>query len=169
MSTAQLSFYDATTYSISQIRVQVVRDVAASLPTNKVVRVAEAVEFFRTVVAKAEWFDAEKECVVVLILDRKCQIRGWNLLTLGTQSASLVSPVEVLRVAIVANAQSFIVMHNHPSGDPAPSHPDMHVTRLLREASKAVGLTFADHVIVGTPQQDPLGCGHFSFNEAGII
>ena len=55
------------------------------------------------------------------------------------------------------------------SGDPAPSAPDMHVTRLLREAAKTVDIDLIDHVIVGRPTADPLAKGYFSFREAGML
>lgn len=63
-----------------------------------------------------------------------------------------------------------VCVHNHPSsGDPAPSAPDVAVTRQLREASKAVDIQLIDHVIIGRRESDPLGVGFFSFRNAGIL
>lgn len=62
-----------------------------------------------------------------------------------------------------------ICAHNHPSGDPSPSAPDVQVTRQLREAAKAVDIELLDHVIVGRSDNDPQGRGHFSFREAGML
>lgn len=163
-----LRFFDTDSYKVAEIKVHVVRE-CATLATRKLDRPHLAADFFDTVVRKADWFDADKECVVVLLLDRKNQLKGWNLLTLGTMTASLVGPREVLRAAIVGNATAFVLMHNHPSGDPAPSAPDMHVTRILRDAAQAVELHFLDHVVVGTKEQDPAGRGYFSFREAGLL
>jgi DNA repair protein RadC len=67
------------------------------------------------------------------------------------------------------SASSIICAHNHPSGDPAPSAPDLHVTRQLREAAKAVDIELLDHVIVGRAGSDPTGKGYFSFREAGLL
>jgi DNA repair protein RadC len=53
-------------------------------------------------------------------------------------------------------------MHNHPSGDPAPSQPDRQLTRILSEGGKLLRIEVLDHVIVGSP-------GHFSFREVGIL
>jgi DNA repair protein RadC len=75
----------------------------------------------------------------------------------------------VFRAAIRENSTAIVGAHNHPSGDPAPSAPDMHVTRVIREASKAVDIDFVDHVIVGRPDADPQGRGWFSFRAAGIL
>lgn len=55
------------------------------------------------------------------------------------------------------------------SGDPAPSAADLTITKLLREASKNVEIDLLDHVIIGTKDDDPLGRGHFSFRDAGLL
>ena len=71
---------------------------------------------------------------------------------------------------MIASFDSFIVVaHNHPSGDPAPSAPDMVVTRMLREAAKVLDIELLDHVIVGDAKADPLARGTFSFRESGLL
>lgn len=55
------------------------------------------------------------------------------------------------------------------TGDPAPSQADVRVTRALREAAKIIEIALLDHVIVGDPKADPLGVGHYSFREAGLL
>ena len=87
----------------------------------------------------------------------------------GTATAALAHPREVFRAAVRESAASIICAHNHPSGDPAPSAPDLHVTRQLREAAKAVDIELLDHVIVGQAAADPAGRGFFSFREAGLL
>lgn len=69
----------------------------------------------------------------------------------------------------LAGCSALIVAHNHPSGDPAPSAADIHVTRKLREAAKILEIELVDHVIVGEAKADPLGRGTFSFREAGLL
>ena len=60
-------------------------------------------------------------------------------------------------------------VHNHPSGDPAPSAADVQVTRQLREAAKTLDIDLLDHVIVGQSAADPRGTGYYSFRESGVI
>jgi len=60
-------------------------------------------------------------------------------------------------------------VHNHPSGDPAPSAADVQVTRQLRDAAKAIDIELLDHVIIGRAGVDPTGLGYFSFRSAGIL
>lgn len=105
----------------------------------------------------------------VILLDRKNHALGRVRITLGTATAALAHPREVFRPAILANASAIICAHNHPSGDPAPSAPDVRVTRQLRDAAKAVDIELLDHVIVGYPESDPLRAGYFSFGEAGML
>jgi DNA repair protein RadC len=66
-------------------------------------------------------------------------------------------------------ASAIVCAHNHPSGDPAPSAPDMHVTRLIREAARAMDIQLVDHVILGRASADPAGKGYFSFRGAGLL
>ena len=70
-------------------------------------------------------------------------------MTRGTLNASLISPREVFRLAVVEGAAAVILAHNHPSGDPAPSPDDRAVTRQIAEAERALGIPVLDHVIVG--------------------
>lgn len=110
-----------------------------------------------------------QESFWVIFLDRKNHAIGRVRISLGTATAALAHPREVFRPAILANACAIIVSHNHPSGDPAPSAPDLHVTRQLREAARALDIDLVDHVIVGYPESDPLHRGYFSFREAGML
>jgi DNA repair protein RadC len=89
--------------------------------------------------------------------------------TSGTATSCLAHPREVFRAAIREGAVAVVCVHNHPSGDPAPSAADVQVTRQLREGAKAVDIEFLDHVIVGLAGTDPTGRGYYSFREAGVI
>lgn len=111
----------------------------------------------------------EQESIYVVFLNRKSKIIGRYLATIGTQTSALASPSLILRSVILASATSFVMVHNHPSGDPCPSLQDMQITRLMREAAKACDLLFIDHVIIGDPISDPLHAGFYSFRNAGMI
>lgn len=111
----------------------------------------------------------EQEQIFVIFLNRKNVIKGRQRLTIGTQTAALLDCPTVFRAALMANATAIIVSHNHPSGDPAPSAPDLHVTRLLREGAKAVQIELLDHVIVGDFNSDPMKKGFYSFREYGLL
>lgn len=105
----------------------------------------------------------------VLCLNRKNRLLKRVEITSGTASSSLVHPREVFREAIREGALAVICVHNHPSGDPAPSSADITATRQLRDAAKTVGIDLIDHVIVGQKSSDPVGLGYYSFRAAGLI
>ena len=105
----------------------------------------------------------------VLCLNRKNRLLKQVEVTSGTATNSLAHPREVFREAIRRGATAIICVHNHPSGDPAPSAADIQVTRQLREAAKTVEIELTDHVIVGRAMADPRGLGFYSFREAGVL
>jgi len=126
---------------------------------------AKIVEYLRSAFEE----NPMQEAFYAVYLDRKNHPIGRHLITLGTVDSTLVAPREVFRGAILASASALVVAHNHPSGDPAPSQADVRVTRALREAAKVIEIALLDHVIVGDLKADPLGIGHYSFREAGLL
>ena len=105
----------------------------------------------------------------VLCLNRKNRLIKQVEITSGTATSSLAHPREVFREAIRHGATAVVCVHNHPSGDPAPSAADVQVTRQLREAAKALDIDLLDHVIVGRTGADPTGRGYYSFRESGVL
>lgn len=93
--------------------------------------------------------DQDRECFLVVCLDTKNNPTTISVVSIGTLNSSLVHPREVYKVAILANANSVILGHNHPSGDPTPSKEDKEVTNRLIEAGKVLGIEVLDHVVVG--------------------
>lgn len=71
-------------------------------------------------------------------------------------------PREVFNLAIRKSANSIILIHNHPSGDPNPSPEDINITNRLIEAGNIVGITVLDHIIIGDNR-------YVSFKERSII
>lgn len=111
----------------------------------------------------------EVEKFWVLCLNRKNRLIKRVEITSGTATAALAHPREVFRAAIREAATAIICAHNHPSGDPAPSAPDIQATRQLREAARAVDIELVDHVIIGRCAADPAGRGYFSFRDAALL
>lgn len=89
------------------------------------------------------------EKFLVISCDTKLKPIGVHLVTSGTLDASLVHPREVFQHAILANASSIFLVHNHPSGDPTPSTADHSVTRRLKDVGDILGISVVDHIIVG--------------------
>lgn len=87
--------------------------------------------------------------MVVLILDTRRRILGHNLVALGSLDSCTVRPLEVFRPVIAVAGAAALLVHNHPSFDPAPSEADIKVTRDLIRASRLLKINLVDHVIVG--------------------
>lgn len=92
---------------------------------------------------------AKKEHFLALYLNARNQLLAKETISVGTLTANLVHPREVFQPAVAHSAASVIVVHNHPSGDPAPSQEDLELTARLKEAGELMGITLLDHVIVG--------------------
>jgi DNA repair protein RadC len=105
----------------------------------------------------------------VVCLNRKNRLIKRIEVTSGTATAALAHPREVFREAVREAAAAVVCVHNHPSGDPAPSAADIQVTRQLREAARTLDIQLLDHVIVGQPAADPNGTGYYSFRSAGLL
>lgn len=91
----------------------------------------------------------QKEHFVCLFLNTKNHLIGKETLSIGSLNASIVHPREVFRAAIERSSASLICVHNHPSGDPAPSREDIDITARLEEAGKLLGIEVLDHIVIG--------------------
>lgn len=98
----------------------------------------------------------------VAVLDTQHRLERDVTVTRGLLSASLVHPREVFREAIAERAASIILVHNHPSGDPAPSADDRKVTAQLVAAGRLLDIPVHDHVIIGRGR-------YASFAESGLL
>jgi DNA repair protein RadC len=108
------------------------------------------------------------ESVRILLLNQRlCLIRHEELFR-GTINESSAHPREIVTKVLAHRAPAFILIHNHPSGDPSPSDADKRLTRRLKEAADLLGLTFCDHMIIGSPAEGR-ALPYFSFRECGIL
>ncbi len=103
-----------------------------------------------------------KEYFKIAILDTKNQVIAVENISIGTLNASIVHPRDVFRAAIKKNANSIILVHNHPSGDPHPSNEDINITRRLVDVGELVGIKVLDHIIIGDNR-------YISFKERNLI
>lgn len=92
----------------------------------------------------------QQEHFVVLFLNTKNHVIGQpETISVGSLNAAIVHPREVFRAAIKRSAASIIACHNHPSGDPTPSHEDVQLTTRLAEAGNITGIELLDHLVLG--------------------
>lgn len=91
----------------------------------------------------------KKEYVMALLLDGKNRVIREVQVSEGSLNQSIVHPREVFNPAVRDSAAAIILVHNHPTGDPAPSREDLELTRRLKEAGELMGIRVLDHVIIG--------------------
>jgi DNA repair protein RadC len=105
---------------------------------------------------------APREQFRVLFLDAKNQLIADEVLNEGTVDHAPVYPREVARRALELSAAAVILAHNHPSGDPKPSHADIAITQDIVAAANAVGVKVHDHLVIGRN-------GTASFKALGLL
>ena len=93
--------------------------------------------------------DSDREVFAVILLTSKNSAIGLHVSSVGTIDASLVSPANVFKPALLSNAAACILCHNHPSGDPTPSAEDLRITKTIIEAGRIMDVKVLDHVILG--------------------
>jgi len=147
-------------YRLKTFRVQFVAE-PAEFPAGTACRSAEDVQrLARTIY---DTLDADKEHFVLLTLNNKNRVNGFKVISTGTLTASLVHPREVWRAALHLCAAAVVLIHNHPSGDPAPSLEDQDITRRLKETGDLLGIRVLDHVVLGDQGR------FFSFSDRGLL
>jgi DNA repair protein RadC len=103
-------------------------------------------------IARAVTGDDMTECVLVLYLDSAYRVTGYSEVARGSVNRAHLRVRDVFTRALLANAHTVVIAHNHPNGDPLPSANDRAMTLALRKAGRLLGLSVLDHLIV-TPSR----------------
>lgn len=113
---------------------------------QKVISSKEAFEVLRNI-----WNDQIElyESFYLLLLNRANRVLGYRLISMGGVSGTVVDPKAIFQAALLANASSIILSHNHPSGSLIPSEADLKLTERIKSAGDALGVTVLDHLILG--------------------
>ncbi|RLF60937.1 MAG: hypothetical protein DRN37_01855, partial [Thermoplasmata archaeon] len=106
--------------------------------------------------------DLKREVFKVLFLDRKNQLLADKDVFVGSLTGSAVYPREIITLALEYKAAALVFVHNHPSGDPAPSPEDRRLTRDLIWAAKLLLIQVLDHIVIGNNR-------YYSFADEGLI
>ncbi len=85
----------------------------------------------------------------ILFLDKKNRLIADEVQQTGTVDHTPVYPREVIKRTLELSATALILVHNHPSGDPAPSSADVQMTRQINDIARPLGVTVHDHIIIG--------------------
>ncbi len=97
---------------------------------------------------KDELISSDRERFLSVMLTSKNHLIGVETVSVGSISSAIIKPRDVFKSAILANAASIILCHNHPSGDLVPSDSDIEITKHLIEAGELLGVRVLDHLII---------------------
>ena len=142
---------------IELVKIGLVRD--ASNPDDKTTAIStptDALPYLEDIKT------ADREHFICLHLSARNTVNSLETVSIGSLNAALVHPREIFKAAILSNAASIIIAHNHPSGDVTPSSEDCELTRRLKQAGELLGIELLDHLIVG-PER------YLSMKEAGCF
>jgi len=106
--------------------------------------------------------NSDIEKMLVIYLDRKHHLLGITLQA-GSIDRSIIYPREIAKYALLAGAANVVLIHNHPSGDPATSPEDKHLTSVIENALALLDIGLLDHIIIGIDGK------YFSYTETGLL
>ncbi len=104
----------------------------------------------------------EQEQLRLLLLDTKCMLIHEKIMSIGTVNATIMPPREICREALLRDSTGFILVHNHPTGDPSPSRDDVISTQKIMNAANLIGISLIDHIIIGDNT-------YISMKDSGLI
>lgn len=143
--------------TIQFVKIQMIREKEVEVHSKKISSPKDAAKICKQVLE-----NEDRENLIVLALDTKNNVNAINVVSIGSLNSSIVHPREVFKPLILANACSFIISHNHPSGNTTPSSEDINITKRLKECSKFMGIDLLDHIIIGNNE-------YISLKEEGLI
>ena len=140
---------------MEHVRIKLVKE--NDLNSKEVTTLDAAVSFISDLIN-----EADREMLIAVNFDSRKKPMNYTIVSMGSLNASIVHAREVFKAAILSNADSILLFHNHPTDIASPSMSDAVTTMKLVKAGDLLGILLLDHIIVGTD-----GC--FSFKEKGLI
>jgi DNA repair protein RadC len=127
-------------YSIPTYRLQMVRE--GSIKAHSITNAQDIIKAIKS------FTHSDREFLIGLYLNSRNQVIAHHVVSIGTVNTAIVHPREVFKLAIMKNACSVIIAHNHPSGGLDPSDADLKITKRLIAAGKILGIELLDHIII---------------------
>ena len=140
-------------------KVELIKKLMAMEAAEKTIEVTAPSDILPAV---EKYRNRKQEHFIVATLDGAHQIIHTRVVSKGIVNRTLVHPREIFRKAITDNASSIIAIHNHPSGNPAPSSQDIEITKRIKDAGEIIGIDLLDHIVIAK-------YGYYSFLEEGRL
>ncbi|WP_311516569.1 DNA repair protein RadC [uncultured Anaerococcus sp.] len=139
---------------------QLGRRISEKVIKKKIKKITSSADVYTYM--KNELTFKKKEHFVAILLDTKNVIIAEETISIGDLSSTIVNPREVFKPAIKKSANSIVLVHNHPSGNPTPSMEDLQITKRLVDAGEILDISVLDHIIIGKDK-------FYSFKKEGNI
>lgn len=145
-------------YELEVVSVRLVKD-SPLMSDRPITNSADAVELLG-----AELSELDRECLAIICINAAGRPICCSFCSMGAVNQTVAHPREIFKTAILANAASMIILHNHPSGYITPSKEDVAVTDMMIQACELMGIPLLDHIIVGHNNIE-----YFSFKDKNQI
>lgn len=150
---------NSNAFELDVVQIRLVKN-APLYSDEKITSAEKAVEL-----VGQELSDMDREVVAVVNCRTDLTPINVNFVSVGTLDRALFSPKDIVKSAILSNASAIILIHNHPSGNTTPSTADVCMTNKMEDLCDLIGITLADHVIVGGDDKDK----YYSFSKNGLL
>lgn len=144
-NTRDANQFNLEDYQLPAVRIQMCRSGDVLFGDTAIVSSEDAAKLIGEKLLR----DADREYMIVVCMDNKLHPVAYNVASIGTINATLAHPREIMKSAILANAGSIMLMHNHPSGITTPSAEDIALTHKMSEVCDMMDIPLLDHIIVG--------------------
>ncbi|HAQ39631.1 MAG TPA: DNA repair protein RadC [Clostridiales bacterium] len=153
------------THTLTKYKLQVIKEKEYENNFNNLQNIGCPYDLLQVCLKTLELSKEPEEVFGLLTLDTKNNITGYFEVSRGSINCCIAYPREIFKRAMLQNASTVIVVHNHPSGDSEPSKEDIVLTNRLNECGKVLGIKLLDHIIVGDEERE----NYYSFKEEGQL
>lgn len=127
---------------IDVVKVQMVKKDTLWYLKRSIGEAKDAADIMRELIG-----NADREHFILICLNSKSEPTHIETVSIGTINFAIIHPREIFKTAILSNATSIIIGHNHPSEDVTPSPEDIKTTQRIKEISEMIGIILYDHII----------------------
>lgn len=131
---------------IYKTSIKLVREATTQYNNNNIKNITDIIKLVDNI---EDIKNNDVENAYIICLNNKRVPVNYSLIAKGTINASMIDPKTIFKTILLSNASAFIMIHNHPSGDPTPSMEDYKMTNILKQASDLLDIKFLDHIVIG--------------------
>lgn len=136
--------YNSEQYVLPEARI-FLKEMELPYGTKHITTVKEAIGFVRGLLKPLD-----REQLILVNFDTRLKPLNYNVVSIGGTTQAIVDIKNIMKAAILSNAEGIMLFHNHPSGEAYPSEEDLKSTEKVKKACKIMGIRLLDHIIAGS-------------------